>query len=206
MLCVCEWVKGKSVACAQKCAMHFPCRDKDCENIRKARSPLDSYGFSYIPRERKREGRGSGSKWDSQSDGLQSGFELFKKCDCYLQNVQWIETQREARQGERKARGGAMKTSDDDEGNSSCDSRRKIMFYLWVAQLPLLLMLLSLLPRFQHALLFFPFAVRPLCWAQLKIGLNDNSQFAIFCKFSTAECVIYAADIADFFWHNRMCV
>lgn len=53
---------------------------------------------------------------------------------------------------------------------------------------------------FSHpAFLFYPFAVRPLCWAQLKIGLNDNSQFAIFCKFSTAECVIYAADIADFF-------
>lgn len=114
--------------------------------------------------------------------------------------------QGKARQGEGKARGGAMKTSDDDEGNSSCDSRRKIMFYLWVAQLPLLLMLLSLLPCFHPALLFYPFAVRPLCWAQLKIGLNDNSQFAIFCKFSTAECVIYAADIADFFWHNIMFV
>lgn len=145
-----------------------------------------------------------GSKWDSQSDGLQSGFELFKKCDCYLQNVQWIETQRKARQG--MARGGAMKTSDDDEGNSSCDSRRKIMFYLWVAQLPLLLMLHSLLPCFHPTLLFYPFAVRPLCWAQLKIGLNDNSQFAIFCKFSTAECWIYAADIADYCEHYRMCV
>lgn len=29
---------------------------------------------------------------NSQAGRQQSGFELFKKCDCYLQNVQWIET------------------------------------------------------------------------------------------------------------------
>lgn len=170
--------------------MHFLFRDKDSE--KHTESALASWQlrlFLYSMR-----GGGGGCKWDSQSDGLQSGFELFKKCDCYLQNVQWIETQREARQGQ--AKGGTMKTSDDDEGNSSCDSRRKIMLYLWVAQLPMLLMLLFLC--FHPGLLFYPFAVRSLCWAQLKIGLNDNSQFAIFCKFSTAECVIYAADIADF--------
>lgn len=189
-MCVSE-LKRKALSAHKTVLCIFYSETKTAKNIRKARSPLDSYGFSYIPWEGV---GGGGSKWDSQSDGLQSGFELFKKCDCYLQNVQWIEMQREARQGQ--AKGGTMKTSDDDEGNSSCDSRRKIMLYLWVAQLPMLLMLLFLC--FHPGLLFYPFAVRSLCWAQLKIGLNDNSQFAIFCKFSTAECVIYAADIADF--------
>lgn len=192
MLCVCEWGKGKSVACAQKCAMHFPCRDKDCE--KHTESALASWqlrlflyskgGQERGEREQVRQSVGRATKWIWIIQKMRL---LFAKCA-----VNWDATR-------GKARGGAMKTSDDDEGNSSCDSRRKIMFYLWVAQLPLLLMPLSLLPRFHAALLFYPFAVRPLCWAQLKIGLNDNSQFAIFCKFSTAECVIYAADIADFF-------
>lgn len=146
MLCVCEWGKGKSVACAQKCAMHFPCRDKDCE--KHTESALASWQlrlFLYSKGEREREGGdqvrqsvGRATKWIWIIQKMRL---LFAKCA-----VNWDATRGEARQGEGKARGGAMKTSDDDEGNSSCDSRRKIMFYLWVAQLPLLLMLLSLLP------------------------------------------------------------
>lgn len=144
MLCVCEWVKGKSVACAQKCAMHFPCRDKDCE--KHTESALASWqirlflyskgGWERGEREQVRQSVGRATKWIWIIQKMRL---LFAKCA-----VNWDATRGKARQSE--AGGGAMKTSDDDEGNSSCDSRRKIMFYLWVAQLPLLLMLLSLLP------------------------------------------------------------
>lgn len=94
----------------------FHAETKTAKNIRK--SALASWQLRLFlcessgeERERRARGRGRERRLP-QSDGLQSGFELFKKCDCYLQNVQWIETR------------DAMKTSDDD-GNSSQDSRGK---------------------------------------------------------------------------------
>lgn len=184
-MCVSE-LKGKALPAHKTVLCIFYAETKTAKNIRKARSPLDSYGFSYIPRE---SGAGRTSETVSRT-GYKVDLNYSKNAIVICKMCS--ELRRNARQG----KGRHHEDKRRRRGNSSCDSRRKIMFYLWVAQLPMLLMLLFLC--FHPALLFYPFAVRSLCWAQLKIGLNDNSQFAIFCKFSTAECIIYAADIADF--------
>lgn len=115
-------------------------------------------------REQVRQSVGRATKWIWIIQKMRL---LFAKCA-----VNWDATR-------GKARGGAMKTSDDDEGNSSCDSRRKIMFYLWVAQLPLLLILLSLL--------LFPscFTILSLCCSSSMLSTIENwfkRQFTI-CNF-----------------------
>lgn len=125
-MCVSE-VKGKALPAHKSVLCIFHAETKTAKNIRKARSPLDSYGFSYIPREREEWGRAEERASETVS---RTGYKVDLN---YSKNAIVIckmcsELRRNARPG--KARGGAMKTSDDDEGNSSCDSRRKIMFYL----------------------------------------------------------------------------
>lgn len=62
-MCVSE-LKGKALPAQKSVLCIFHAETKTANNIRKARSPLDSYGFSYIPRERARgvgEERGRGA-------------------------------------------------------------------------------------------------------------------------------------------------
>lgn len=64
-------LKGKALPAHKSVLCIFHAETKTAKNIRKARSPLDSYGFSYIPREGKRGGEreqvrqsvGRATKW-----------------------------------------------------------------------------------------------------------------------------------------------
>lgn len=70
-MCVSE-LKGKALPAHESVLCIFHAETKTAKNIRKARSPLDSYGFSYIPREREkgerereqvRQSVGRATKW-----------------------------------------------------------------------------------------------------------------------------------------------
>lgn len=63
-MCVSE-LKGKALPAHKSVLCIFHAETKTANNIRKARSPLDSYGFSYIPRERERE------EWGKREGGGQ---------------------------------------------------------------------------------------------------------------------------------------
>lgn len=69
-MCVSE-LKGKALPAHKSVLCIFHAETKTAKNIRKARSPLDSYGFSYIPREREREewGKREGGEQVRQSVG-----------------------------------------------------------------------------------------------------------------------------------------
>lgn len=122
-MCVSE-LKGKALPAHKSVLCIFHAETKTAKNIRKARSPLDSYGFSYIPREGERE-EGEGASETVSRTGYKVDLNYSKNAIVICKMCS--ELRRNARPG--KARGRAMKTS-DDKGNSSCDSRRKIMFYL----------------------------------------------------------------------------
>lgn len=69
-MCVSE-LQGKALPAHKSVLCIFHAETKTAKNIRKARSPLDSYGFSYIPREGERGGEreqvrqsvGRATKW-----------------------------------------------------------------------------------------------------------------------------------------------
>lgn len=101
-------LKGKALPAHKSVLCIFHAETKTAKNIRKARSPLDSYGFSYIPREGKRGG-GEGASETFSRTGYKVDLNYSKNAIVICKMCS--ELRRNARQG--KARGARGRRHED---------------------------------------------------------------------------------------------